>query len=444
MASTASTGFRGPAKRAAFGDVTNLTKNVGAGKDSVKMVKPYVGTLSQPSGPSTLDKENVSFVGKDVLSRPGQTSLPSALPKHEILVRPAAAAKRPATSPAEENRQPQTMEEEPTAADARLETRIEEMMGSRVPLAATRLQPRHHKSQPDLKARQQVLRRTQSRVIGRPEIIAEGDSDVEIPGEVALPSQAEENLELAELAAAVDVEIEEPQSAASEVLPEKTIAAYEAMLSMPANGKDNTLPVLSEPEEWDEDEEDYDDQDQAFTTAHSFRSRDQTTGVVTTVVQPRVTARVQRELEEAKLEVQRTRPFNDIEEENWDVSMVAEYGEEIFEYMRDLEVSCSPNPGRNSCADLALPSRFACCPTRTIWTCRLRYSGRCVLYSWTGWFKSTTAFASCLRHCSSPSTISTDSCRTRLCPLASCSWWAQPPSWLLPSTRRSTALRCKK
>ena len=44
------------------------------------------------------------------------------------------------------------------------------------------------------------------------------------------------------------------------------------------------------------------------------------------------------ELEEAKLEVQRTRTFEEIEEETWDVSMVAEYGDEIFDYMRELEV----------------------------------------------------------------------------------------------------------
>jgi hypothetical protein len=98
--------------------------------------------------------------------------------------------------------------------------------------------------------------------------------------------------------------------------------------------------ALSEAEEYwdDEEDEDYDDQDQAYTTAHSFRSQNLTTGGVTTLLAPRVTNKVQRELEEAKLEVQQTRSLDDIEEEMWDVSMVAEYGEEIFEYMRELEV----------------------------------------------------------------------------------------------------------
>ena len=48
---------------------------------------------------------------------------------------------------------------------------------------------------------------------------------------------------------------------------------------------------------------------------------------------------LQQELEEAKAFVEKTRPKDDVEEEEWDVSMVAEYSDEIFEYMRELEVS---------------------------------------------------------------------------------------------------------
>ncbi|KAF5671497.1 cyclin B3, partial [Fusarium heterosporum] len=105
-------------------------------------------------------------------------------------------------------------------------------------------------------------------------------------------------------------------------------------------------PAMSEPEEcWEEmDDEDFDDQDQAYTTAHSVRSRDMTQGGATEIVPlPRVTARVQRELEDAREEVERTRTQDDVEEELWDVSMVAEYGDEIFEYMRELEIKMLPN-----------------------------------------------------------------------------------------------------
>jgi hypothetical protein len=99
-------------------------------------------------------------------------------------------------------------------------------------------------------------------------------------------------------------------------------------------------PLASEPEEyWPEDEEEVYDE-QGYTTAHSFRSRgDNTTGGATTVIIPKVTNKVRRELEDAKQLVVSVRTQEDIEDEMWDTSMVAEYGEEIFSYMRELEVS---------------------------------------------------------------------------------------------------------
>lgn len=103
------------------------------------------------------------------------------------------------------------------------------------------------------------------------------------------------------------------------------------------------LPV-SEPEEyWDEDEDDEYYEADGYTTARSLRSRgDNTTGGVTMVLAPRVTARSQRELEAAKKYVESIKTVEDIEDEQWDTSMVAEYGEEIFEYMKTLEVNSAP------------------------------------------------------------------------------------------------------
>lgn len=95
-----------------------------------------------------------------------------------------------------------------------------------------------------------------------------------------------------------------------------------------------------EPEEyWDEEEdEEYYDAD-GYTTGRSLRSRGDTTGGVTLVLAPRATMKSQRELDNARHHVLTTRTDEDIEDEQWDTSMVAEYGEEIFEYMRELEVS---------------------------------------------------------------------------------------------------------
>jgi G2/mitotic-specific cyclin 3/4 len=99
------------------------------------------------------------------------------------------------------------------------------------------------------------------------------------------------------------------------------------------------LTSLDQEEYWDEDEEEeYFDAD-GYTTARSLRSRgDNTTGGVTLQLAPRITAKSQRELEAAKMFVDSHKSAEDIEDEQWDTSMVAEYGEEIFEYMRQLEV----------------------------------------------------------------------------------------------------------
>lgn len=211
----------------------------------------------------------------------------------------------------------------------------------RVPLHSTRLQPRQHKSQPDLKARQQVLRRTQSRLIERPQTVEESYEDespkshgfelpLPRPEDVALPESAE--LASMDTIIAVDVSIGEPTSADFEdQVPDDDSDA--AFLDTILGRDQSSLPARSEPDEcWAEEDDDYYDDEMA-----ALDTFDETTGIPP-VLQPKVTARVQRELEDAKLEVQRTRTFDDIEEETWDVSMVAEYGDEIFEYMRELEV----------------------------------------------------------------------------------------------------------
>jgi len=90
------------------------------------------------------------------------------------------------------------------------------------------------------------------------------------------------------------------------------------------------------------DEEQFDDQyeEDGYTTARSFKSRGEyTTGPTTVLLAPRVTAKAERELVAARNYVEGSRAAHEIEEdESWDTSMVAEYGEEIFGYMRVLEV----------------------------------------------------------------------------------------------------------
>lgn len=344
MASNATIGFRGAAKRSAFGDVTNLAKNVGSGSNSFKMAKPRAGTFSQPTTIKTLDKENVPFVAKDTLAQPAQKSvLPSSRATSAPEARPLDALNRPATSASQDrpSLQGDIITEEPSEAAGASESRLQDVVPPRVPLHSTRLQPRHHKSQPDLKARQQILRRTQSRVIERPQTVeetSEGESpklnDLELPTirpeELTLPEPAE--IASMDTIIAADVEIGDPTSVDfdDQVPDDDSDAAFLDQFL----GTQTPVQARSEPDEcWAEEEDDYYDDELA-----ALDTLDETTGIPP-VLQPKVTARIQRELEEAKLEVQRTRTFDEIEEETWDVSMVAEYGDEIFDYMRELEVS---------------------------------------------------------------------------------------------------------
>lgn len=98
------------------------------------------------------------------------------------------------------------------------------------------------------------------------------------------------------------------------------------------------LPPVSEPEEyWDEEDGNY--EEEGYVTARSFKSRgENTTNGVTTVVFPKVNQKIKKELAMAKDFIESTRTVEEIDDETWDTSMVAEYGEEIFGYMQDLEV----------------------------------------------------------------------------------------------------------
>jgi hypothetical protein len=105
------------------------------------------------------------------------------------------------------------------------------------------------------------------------------------------------------------------------------------------------LPARAEPEEYWEEEEDDDEnyEEEGYVTARSFRSRgENTTGGATTILFPQLNQKIKREIEAAKQLVEAERTPEEIEDECFDTSMVAEYGDEIFDYMRDLEVSYWP------------------------------------------------------------------------------------------------------
>jgi G2/mitotic-specific cyclin 3/4 len=203
-------------------------------------------------------------------------------------------------------------------------------------------QVRQYKSQPQLKPEMPILRRTQSRQLR---------NDNASGGEALLPLEDltealyEDAVEHLGQTGDVDDASHDGENLAANgaILPSASAVEPDAALEV---SEDKLMAtIMSEPDEyWDEEEDEIYD-DGGYTTAHSFRSRgDFTTGGVTTVLHPKVTSKVLRELEVAKAFVEATRTDYEMEEDIWDVSMVAEYGEDIFEYMRVLEDRLLPNP----------------------------------------------------------------------------------------------------
>jgi G2/mitotic-specific cyclin 3/4 len=198
---------------------------------------------------------------------------------------------------------------------------------------------RHYKSQPLIKHEQPKLRRTQSRHLQLGVSRDDATAAVYIDA-LEQPLQDVDAAEYIRQQHQEEVDLAAARNDSVHVLAEAQLIEAKLEKELPAP------PLLPAGEEyWDEEEDEVYD-DQGYTTAHSYRSHgDNTTGGITTMLAPKVTAKVRRELDVAKAIVEENRSPDELEEETWDVSMVAEYGDEIFEYMRELEVrQCHGNP----------------------------------------------------------------------------------------------------
>lgn len=352
------TGLNAVAKRAAFGDVSNTSRALNHAKDdlvvSVKgngsgYIKPQVlekeNALSRPAQrPLTATVKN-TLLGLNKANQPALTTTSnkvSAIPpvNPAQVVRPRASSKRITAIYKDENSaKPQQVPEPAKPQNVPIAP-----APAPIPPVHQTLGPRHFKSQPQLKVDQPVLRRTQSRYMYNvlPTVLSDA---------AALPSSS--GLDFKDVPAPVAEEPKLPSIADNSYdhqsydAPAQSLAKIDSIATeIAAQTTDDYIPeerqlpaLPSEPEEyWEEEEEVYDEQ--GYTTAHSYRSRgDNTTGGATTVMIPKLNSKVERELEAAKLIVESSRTREEIEDDMWDTSMVAEYGDEIFGYMRDLEVS---------------------------------------------------------------------------------------------------------
>ena len=137
------------------------------------------------------------------------------------------------------------------------------------------------------------------------------------------------------------------------------------------------LTSVSEPEEyWDEEEEEENYDEDGYVTARSYKSRGENTmSGATTVLFPTVNQKVKRELAAAKELMESAKSAEELNDESWDTTMVAEYGEEIFQYMKELEVGCIRI--RRTGIWLMGCNRFGCYPILTTWITKPKFNGRC-------------------------------------------------------------------
>jgi G2/mitotic-specific cyclin 3/4 len=337
-------GLKAAAKRTAFGDVSN-TKNLQPGNDSAVVGKKPsseatgVSQERNPAPPLRPAQRPLSVSGLKAILNVTSTShashvstapkqpppdIQTAIPRKAITKRSTIIFKDDTIA---EREQPTGASKEPSIWPAT------------APVHQS-LVPRHHKSQPYMRAEQPVIRRTKSKHIDK--FVEEDEQE-----RVGIPAFSDEVGGVHSDSICQDggdgahgnlSDAEEPADEIDNSGVKLSLAVDKRQTTEKHHTEASAEASFAEPEEYweDEDEDEYCDEE-GYTTA---RSRgENTTGGATTILFPQVTTRARKELAAARQIVESTRTPEDIDEETWDTSMVAEYGDEIFQYMRELEVS---------------------------------------------------------------------------------------------------------
>jgi G2/mitotic-specific cyclin 3/4 len=333
-------GLKAAAKRTAFGDVSNTTKDVNSARDTSTATggKPLSQTFIRPVGA----QENGAPENVAAFLRPAQRPLNASQKLQPV---PAKRSSGPILMDTQHVQPSHRISSKPSTTiykdSSTVDPPSQPVVQNYLPVLAgpvvQNLAPRHYKSQPYLKPDQSALPFAQYKpvkpVVIEPIACAPSSDPIyeDAPEQPLAQSPKDSYGSYMKL-----IEYKE-NDAVHEVPKIAQVTIEEVQHRLPA------LPQLSEPEEyWDEEEDDEIYDEQGYTTAHSYRSRgDNTTGGATTVLLPKITNKVKKELAEAKELVECARTPEEIDDEAWDTSMVAEYGDEIFAYMRELEVSSS-------------------------------------------------------------------------------------------------------
>lgn len=324
-------GLKAAAKRTAFGDVSNTTKDLASSRDistgpGKPLAQPFVRPVSAQENVAAFLRPAQRPLNASQKTQMASTTLePTSKPVSQaLLVQPSNRTTKSSTA----------IYKDSSTIDLSSQPASRNYLPALTGSAHLSLVPRHYKSQPYLKPDQTALPFAQSKPVNPIAIeaiatVISSDPVYEDAPEQPLAQSPKDSYE------SYMKLMEDKENDVVHEVAKVAQVTIEELNQLPA------LPQPSEPEEYweeEEDEEIYDEQ--GYTTAHSYRSRgDNTTGGATTILLPKITNKVKKELAEAKELVESARTPEEIDDEAWDTSMVAEYGDEIFAYMRELEVS---------------------------------------------------------------------------------------------------------
>jgi hypothetical protein len=362
-------GLKAPAKRTAFGDVSNTINGVRPSKDDGAIALKQGLQANDKAMPVLADKKTASFLKQ--ASRPYSVSnlrglltgvggvvstgvplKPAAIETHTLANPRKILAKRPATTifkdvtlPALQEAAAKSLTEaQPVTASVSL-TKLSVLpeissLVKATDVSQTQSGPASDASVDDAEKPSVPANTTSSELEDSAALRSDGIY-IDEKGNVQIYQEAQPEAESQSLSAnnaskPICTGLTKPGAYLAPIA-DLIPASYASVAGSMPYGQP---PYRAEPEEYWEEEEEENYEEEGYVTARSFPSRgENTTGGATTVLFPQVNQKVKREIEAAKQLVEAERTPEEIEDECFDTSMVAEYGEDIFDYMKDLEVS---------------------------------------------------------------------------------------------------------
>ena len=317
-------GLNVAAKRAAFGDISHTHRGnrslaeSGLGQTEKKLQEKKVATLLQPAQKPLSNISNTAIVPIEKAKHDSQAN--------RVITKRATTIFKDYSTLSQDSKNDK--ENQARKSDSVAELAGREKAGANDKESKTAL-PHAIESQP--RSHSQILAGLSNLQIPEPK--AQQDVSV-VPYAVEVPVSS--NLELVPVNKPSTWTVSSGETKAlslitinGEVL--KTIDCYPIQAL--------SVPVCVDRELYIEDEDELGEND-GYVTARSSRSKpdNMTEGSPTTLLMPKAGRDTQKELEAAAAVVRAFEVPADIEDEEWDITMVADYKDEIFSYYRELEV----------------------------------------------------------------------------------------------------------